>query len=234
MKPMKPRNSLTGRRGPAFTLIELLVVIAIISILAALIIPASVAIKNRSKLRQARTELQSVATVIESYKSKLGHYPPDSPNGPLVNQLYFELVGTTYDPANGTYATLDGVCVTNSATLKSIFGVEGIINCTRGSSDDARPAVNFFRAGLRPGQYLDLVTNVPPVRILTCGVAWPDTSKSPWQLIPAFPNANPWRYSSSNPTNNPGGFDLWVDIVVGNDTYRIGNWNNQPIKVYAP
>ena len=39
---------------------------------------------------------------------------------------------------------------------------------------------------------------------------------------------NPWRYVSSNPTNNPGEFDLWVDIIVGGKTNRICNWSDKP------
>ncbi len=38
---------------------------------------------------------------------------------------------------------------------------------------------------------------------------------------------NPWRYNVTNPTNNPGEFDLWADIVVGNDFITIGNWKDE-------
>ena len=83
-----------ARRG--FTLIELLIVIAIIAILAAMIIPVTGAV-NRAKIKsKAHAELEHVATAIELYKAKLGHYPPDNPGYPALNQLYFELVGTTF------------------------------------------------------------------------------------------------------------------------------------------
>jgi hypothetical protein len=36
---------------------------------------------------------------------------------------------------------------------------------------------------------------------------------------------NPWRYNSTNPTNNPGKFDLWLEIRVGEEYEIIGNWN---------
>jgi hypothetical protein len=39
---------------------------------------------------------------------------------------------------------------------------------------------------------------------------------------------NPFRYVSSNPTNNPSSFDLWVDVVVGGKTNRISNWSDKP------
>src|SRR4051812_16686378 len=60
-----------------FTLIELLIVIAIMAILAAMVIPISGAV-NRNKIKaKARGQLELVATWIDLYKAKLGHYPPD-------------------------------------------------------------------------------------------------------------------------------------------------------------
>jgi hypothetical protein len=38
---------------------------------------------------------------------------------------------------------------------------------------------------------------------------------------------NPLRYNMTNPTNNPGEFDLWADIVVGNEFVTIGNWKDE-------
>jgi hypothetical protein len=38
---------------------------------------------------------------------------------------------------------------------------------------------------------------------------------------------NPWFYlRGANAVHNPDTFDLWVDIVVGGQTQRIGNWKN--------
>ncbi|MGH7971124.1 MAG: type II secretion system protein, partial [Limisphaerales bacterium] len=96
-----------ARRSPgAFTLIELLVVMAVISILAALIIPIGKAVNRRKIISKSRAELAQAETAIEGYKEGLGHYPPDNNGHPNVNQLYFELKGTTN---TGTiYSTLDG------------------------------------------------------------------------------------------------------------------------------
>src|SRR5215468_7634745 len=96
------RSSLATRHSSlvtrlAFTLIELLVVIAIMSVLAALIIPVTSAV-NRHKLRsRTRAEMRSIETAIEDYKTKKGYYPPDNPNsGIFLNQLYYELSGTSF------------------------------------------------------------------------------------------------------------------------------------------
>src|SRR5438128_1291123 len=81
----------------AFTLIELLVVIAIIALLAALLFPVGVAANSLKIRARTRAELSQISTAIEVYKAKVGHYPPDNPGSPVVNQLYFELTGTTND-----------------------------------------------------------------------------------------------------------------------------------------
>jgi hypothetical protein len=33
-----------------------------------------------------------------------------------------------------------------------------------------------------------------------------------------------WRYVSSTPTNNPGKFDLWIQVTHKDRTITIGNW----------
>src|SRR5260221_3678739 len=89
-----------------FTLIELLVVIAIIAILAAMVIPISGAVSVFKTKSRTKAELAEIETAIESYKAKLGHYPPDNSGNPALNQLYYELVGTTND--GRAFRTLDG------------------------------------------------------------------------------------------------------------------------------
>src|SRR6516164_2257228 len=108
------------RSRPAFTLIELLVVIAIMSILAALIIPIGKAV-NRTKIRsKARGELAMLEMAIENYKTKMGHYPPDNPDNPRLNPLYFELEGTIL--TNGVFQTLDGSGQVRMGQLPITFG----------------------------------------------------------------------------------------------------------------
>jgi len=36
---------------------------------------------------------------------------------------------------------------------------------------------------------------------------------------------NPWHYVSTNPTNNQGSFDLWMDVLWSGKTNRISNWS---------
>src|SRR5688572_30151301 len=90
-----------GCNNRAFTLTELIVVMAIIAILAALIFPAVTGVNRVKLVSRARGELAQINSCIVAYKEKLGHYPPDNRNPldheplPGINQLYYELAGTT-------------------------------------------------------------------------------------------------------------------------------------------
>ena len=235
--PLAPRLS-PLRPSPAFTLIELLVVIAIIAVLAALIFPTIKAV-NRVKIRHlAQGELANIETAIESYKAKYGVYPPDSnPPGPpgnpnYVNQLYYELLGTTLNGA--LYTTKDGSAQINIGSFSGTFGnnVSGFVNSTKGAGGDEGTVATAFITGLKPSQ-IGLLKN--GARILVCSVPWP--KDNPYQPVPGLfsaPGLNPWRYISSNPTNNPSSFDLWVDTIYDGRTNRISNWSDKPKEVGTP
>jgi len=224
----------------AFTLIELLVVIAIIAILAALIFPAAGAIKRRATITKVQTEMKQVATAIDLYKEKLAFYPPDNPS-PIAdpryygvkNQLYYELLGTELKGNPPAYQMLDGTEQILATDVITAFGanVAGFVNCTKGAGgDDAGAAAKNFLKALKPGQ-VGLVTNGVRFKVLACSVPWP--ANATFQPT-STPELNPWRYVSSNPTNNPGNYDLWVDVLIGGKNYRIGNWSQQPQVVPIP
>jgi prepilin-type N-terminal cleavage/methylation domain-containing protein len=217
------RSSAFRFRSPAFTLIELLIVISIIAILAAMIIPISGAV-SRSKIRaKARVELERVATAIDLYKAKLGHYPPDNLGNPATNQLYFELLGTTF--TNGTYVTIDGSAQIRQSSLPTVFGlnpngtakVGGIINCTQASSGDESRVASSFLTGLKPDEVATIATGPDNVKLLVAGVPGP------------VGRLNTIAYVSSSPTNNPNSYDLWVDIVISGRTNRLSNWSKEAI-----
>jgi prepilin-type N-terminal cleavage/methylation domain-containing protein len=245
-------NANPNLRSPraAFTLIELMIVIGIIAVLAAMIFPAFSSIKKRNQLAKARAELVQLELAIAAYKTKYGFFPPSNGLGRYqpaaqreffaLNPLYFELKGTKLTGAN--YVTLDNRVTLPSAAVQvqaafgGAGGVSGFVNCTRGSADESSPARSFLVES-RTGQYALGTYGGQTIALLTCSVPW---SRDLPPVIDGFTPAvdgtypNPWRYNSLTPTNNPGGFDLWVDIIQGGRTNRVSNWSARPQIVYDP
>ena len=222
----------------------MLVVIAIIGVLAALIFPVTRTSKNTRRKSVVNAELNQVQTAIESYNAKFGFYPPDNGVNPALNQLYFELSGTTHpnNTTNVVYTTLDGASAVNASDLSNIFGaasgITGFMNSSvaGGGAEDTAPASRFVSA-LRPNQIGQLIINngSPINGLLVCSVGWsnPNTQPVPGPgsgalVKGAIDGLNPWRYISNNATNNPGSFDLWVDIIIDGKTNRISNWSTTP------
>lgn len=219
-----------GRRAQAaFTLIELIVVMAIITVLAALAFTAIKGIKESATRKKVTAELHRLETAIDAYKARYNFYPPDNPGRPELNQLYFELMGTE-QVVPGEYRTLDGGARIRVADFNAVFGpgVSGFANHTHDKSGEGQPAENFFsKAGLPPSLIGAYQVGNSDIRLIVCSVAWPDVGNN-WTFINGQPRLNPWRYNSSGPTNNPGSYDLWVDVIIGGKTNRISNWSEKP------
>ena len=71
------------------------------------------------------------------------------------------------------------------------------------------------------------------INVLIASVGGPDQTYQPLGL----PDLNPWRYNSSNPTNNPGSYDLWMQLSIGgttnSQTILICNWSKQ-VQINSP
>jgi prepilin-type N-terminal cleavage/methylation domain-containing protein len=216
-----------------FTLVELLVVISVILILASLIFPVAKAVNKAKIVNRTKGDLTMLETAIEEYKAKFGHYPPDSGMA-TTNQLYYELVGTTNDTQANLCRTLDGNSSLKSASISAFFGgkVGGFVNCTRSGGGDEGVVAQKVMAQIKPSMIADLPgqVNGDTAKILV-GLPW-TAGPPPFDLpVVAGTTLNPWRYNSSNPTNNPNSYDLWIDISIGSQPYRFCNWSPQPLKV---
>jgi prepilin-type N-terminal cleavage/methylation domain-containing protein len=211
-----PRN-----RSSAFTLVEMLMVIAIIAILASLVTTLGAVAIRKAKISRVQAELQQVKTAIETYKAKLGYYPPDATTNiagyDQTNALYYELVGAINTNNTGNYLTLDGRSPAISTnTLFQYCGVSGIANSSENtnSSDNASAAQNFL-VTLNSAQ---LRTNVNNIVLINVPVE-----------INSASDFNPWHYVSSQPVHNPGSYDLWAEFLIGHKTNVVCNWSDQPI-----
>ena len=246
MKPMNmtPANTMmqtvklpARRRG--FTLIELLIVIAIIGILASLTVAGLGAVKRVQALSTARKELEQIKTALENYQQKYGVYPPGNQNAnglytpknqdrAQFNQLYYELAGTTSEGPNfvvlGGSANVEGSFIP-AASVMVAYGVGGFINCTKGSGEEGKPAQNFLPS-LSTKQYSDHVTNNNINTTILVTAANSDAGYLP--LGPDSGGLNPVRYMYPG-TNNPTGYDLWIQLVIKGKTNLICNWSKTPL-----
>jgi prepilin-type N-terminal cleavage/methylation domain-containing protein len=217
----------TGPRRRAFTLVELLVVISIIAVLAAFLIPVAGSVARSRKISVAQSELQQIETALENYKAKYGAYPPSNTNNPAVNQLYYELSGTTNVIAGGvpSYQTVDAASTVSVATYINTFSVGGIVNCSKGNGEDVVLAKDFL-PGLKSNQG---IANASNVVYLVTSVGGPDPIGPPPLYQPVYNfNGNPICYNSVNPTNNPNSYDLWVDLSFSHKINRVSNWSTRP------
>jgi len=204
----------------AFTLIELLVVISIMAILAAFTFPVLNGLNKTKNLKVATAELRQIETALDDYKNKYGVYPPGNALNPLLNQLYYELSGTAINGAD--FVTLDGGSQIKVVDVQTAFGVGGFINCSKGSGEDAQVAKNFLPS-LKPNRINQFVTNNGvQTTMLVTSVGGPDQNYQPLNA----PGLNPFRYAYPG-TNNPGSYDLWIDLKISGKTNRISNWRDR-------
>lgn len=221
-----------------FTLVELLIVIAIIGILAALLMVVISSGTKHAIIQHAQSERDQIATAVDNYRSYYGFYPPGNANATpnnlapaLINQLYYELEGTTTNVNSGgniiSYTTLDNASTVTGGqtgtTIPNAFGVNGFLNYTKGGAEDSRPAKNFL-PGIKAGQTATLTVGGQPVYILTTAAVGDSTYQPvPGAMTQNGHNANPWRYLCPG-VNNPKSYDLWLQIEIGGRTNLICNW----------
>jgi prepilin-type N-terminal cleavage/methylation domain-containing protein len=230
-----PHRPGVGPRLAAFTLIELLTVIAIIGLLAGLIIGGAGLAKVKGAEARIRGELERLVTAIEDFKAKYGFYPPDNVASrtpfiivnPVTNQLYYELTGTIYSREANEFQTARGRETIPVALIKQFFGTDGFVNSVKSSGNPVQDAkqVKDFLGTLKPDQK-QAVNPAGNALVLVVPSPWPRGRTD--HPVPDKPALNPWRYVSTNPTNNPGSFDLWAEYVLGGQVKIISNWRKDP------
>jgi prepilin-type N-terminal cleavage/methylation domain-containing protein len=218
-----------------FTLIELLTVIAIIGVLTALTIPVLHAVTRMKYVSVTKAEMANLEVAIDNYHAAYGFYPPSNPNNnptnALINQLYYELTGTSVsNAASPVYQPLFGDSPAVPAVyVQRTFGVAGFMNCTKPGGGEEQLPAKVFLPSLKPSQVSAVMTNGntgPQGMVFLVGsVGGPDKGYAP----AAVGGFNPWRYNSTAPVNNPGSYDLYIQIRIGGKTNLIANWNKSVI-----
>ena len=230
------QDSAPDHHSFAFTLIELLVVIAIMGVIAGFTIPVLKSVKAAQQKKVARAELEHLQTALENYKAKYGAYPPSNQKaagvytppiyGSMLSQLYYELAGTTI--SSGNFVTLDGSASIPVASVNTAYGVGGFVNCTKGSGEDGAIAKNFLPS--LSSKQIGAVSNnsVANTALLATSIGGPDVAYQPLGIS----GLNPFRYVYPG-VNNPGGYDLWVQLVISGQTNLICNWSRQ-VQINSP
>lgn len=167
-------------------------------------------------IRQQRGELLKA---IGAYKAQFGVYPPDHVLSrqplvvdPVTNTLLYELVGTVYNPTNKMFQVA-GLEAAEEKYVKEFFQCDGFKN----SAESADKVKRFLAIEPVPARQLHDDPDVFAV-----GFQVPSEGVAPevfWEF-----ETSPWCYVSTAPTNNPGKFDLWIELKTKNQKLVIGNW----------
>ncbi len=223
---MTDNISLPSRRR-AFTLIELLVVISIIGIIAGFTLVVFKSVGKSRKIAVAKAELAQLQIALDNYKAKYGVYPPANQNTPassyipaLLNQIYYELAGTSVQGLN--FVTLDGITNIPVASVGTAYGVGGFVNCSKGGGEDAAAAKNFLPSLTAKMVNYHVTNNNVLTTILVTSVGGPDDNYLP--LGAGSSGINPYRYRYPG-INNPSSYDLWVQLVINGQTNLVCNWS---------
>jgi prepilin-type N-terminal cleavage/methylation domain-containing protein len=207
-------------RSAAYTLMELLVVMGIIAILAGLTVVVWPAVVGKVARSTAQSKLREVLLAIQAYHLDLNAYPPDNPGNFSRPPLLYELTGTaaqTQPQPDGTEpVTAYGLRIQEPrpsftpAEIEAMFGRKGFRN-----SGEAGGTGRNYLPNLKSKDYAPYPADPLPLdrqpRFLGVPLKGPDGDFSRW------------RYNSSNPTNNPGSFDLETQIMAGRKLIRVGN-----------
>ena len=168
---------------------------------------------------EIRNQRAKLIAAIEAYKAHFGVYPPDHVLSrqplvvdPVTNTLLYELVGVIYNPTNKMFQ-VGGMEAAEASYVTNLLQCAGFKNCAETPDKISR----FLKIEPVPNE---LLHDDPDVFALSFQVPY---ESAPPELIWEY-RSSPWRYVSSSPTNNPGRFDLWMELQTKWQKVVIGNW----------
>lgn len=165
---MKKRNKIYMSFLQGFTLIELLIVVAIIGILAALLTNNFVAIRERARDAQRKSDLRQIQSALELYRSDTGGYPqtsntyqlpnsvisgdgncPDAGTFVYSNTTYMkkipcEPLGTSYYNSGNYYYSSDGTNYTLAGCIENVNDTDQNITTTAPTGSSGCTTGKYF------------------------------------------------------------------------------------------
>ena len=202
----------TNARRNSFSLVELLVVILIIAILAGLTLAAGEGVMNQAARSRAKSEMQAIATALESYKADNGVYP-------WTNSV---VSGGTFNSTND-YTVQDGSSSGGTYTVSAQIlyeALSGLTNYTDTPVAGIKTYLNF-----KAGQLGNTTT--------TAGSSYSAATATYVQDPFGYPYgyyANLSTAANTAPINGSGFFDLWS---TGGTTLTTVNWTSNWISNWA-
>ena len=168
---------------------------------------------------KVRKQRETIIKAIEAYKAEFGFYPPENvlSKNPLTvdvvnNPLLYELAGTVYNPTNQMFF-LGDLEPAEASFVKDFFHRSNFVNCAE--NDDK--VKHFLSLQHSPAKQLHDDPDVFAVGFSYLMVDVPP--KLLWEF-----DFSPWRYNHAQATNNPGKFDIWIEVKANGKVVTIGNW----------
>lgn len=136
-----PRSLSPKLKLQAFTLIEMITVIAIIAILSGLILSIAGAVQGKGARSRAETDVRTMATACEAYKTDNGGYPQDVPSNSGGASVTSDL-----DPRLATSPSDTAYQKASLFLYKQLTGDQNANNKIDGSETGTRYCSDFFKS----------------------------------------------------------------------------------------
>jgi hypothetical protein len=190
--------------------------------IAAKVLEARVSAALPKVCASLREQRRTLVSAITAYKAHFGVYPPDAVviRQPLAvdavkNPLLYELVGVVYNPTNKMFV-VGGLEAADAKYVENFFHCDGFKNC----AESTEQVQHFLPAFPTPVWRAVQLHDDPDVFALSFNLPYDEVAPEvAWEF-----DVSSWRYVSFSPTNNPGNFDLWIELRTKRQTITIGNW----------